>query len=371
MVSCTLVVIECSISQRFFVLFWTFYRLAFIYLSCRLVPANPPAGYEEATGVPGDWNYMFPQALGNIGTCTAQGFFLYMGVCASVLFTGSIAVSFLLQIKFQFSDRQMRVSERYFFGINTAIPLLAAVLILIDRGFNPIAKGFCYVFTSPMICLKMFKGPAVGTSQEVTIQNYCDDEAEIRGKHSELYSVVLFFGPVLVVLLIIVVSMGMLFWTVRTQELRTAQWSAARAGRHQKRVFVQGMLYVSAYLAVWIPYIVGLALYDSNPVAVHYVGSFVLPLQGVLNMLIYSNMFSLFKEDAANVSRSIRNSVRSPSSSMTFGRSQKSFTPFGGSTRPGNCESTEEFQRSVSGKEIRNLGHTSGLPNKNEIIPTS
>lgn len=256
----------------------------------RLVPADPPFGYEEATGIPGDWGYMFPQARGNTETCTAQGFFLYIGVCASVLLTGSIAVSFLLQIKFQFSERQMRVPERYFFGVGISTPLLASVMILIDGGFNPIAQGFCYVFISPMICLKMFKAPAIGTPSEDIIQNYCDYDAEIRGEHSELYSVVFFFGPVFIILLVIIACMGMIFWTVRTQELRAARWSfTSSTGRYQKRVFVQGMMYLSAHLAVWIPYTVGLSLYDSNPVAVHYVGSFILPLQGVLNVLIYSN----------------------------------------------------------------------------------
>ena len=113
------------------------------------------------------------------------------------------------------------------------------------------------------------------------------------------------------VLVIIVTCMGMLFWSVRTQELRTARWSTTPNGQYQKRVFARGMKYIGAFLVMYIPSIFAFFWFESNPSVAHYLLNFALPLQGVLNVLIYTNMFQLFKDGAASVSKSIRRSIRS------------------------------------------------------------
>ena len=53
----------------------------FVALS-RSIPAIPPVGFEAVVRTPGLWNHMFPYAVGNTGTCTAQGFFVYLGTLA-------------------------------------------------------------------------------------------------------------------------------------------------------------------------------------------------------------------------------------------------------------------------------------------------
>jgi len=115
--------------------------LVFAPLS-RSVPANPAPGFEDV------WNTMFPQAAGNTGTCTAQGFFNYIGVTAGYLFTGCIAVSSLLQVRFRFSKKRMRFAEYFFFGVSIAFPLLTSVFILVDQGFNPNPLGYCTLYTN-------------------------------------------------------------------------------------------------------------------------------------------------------------------------------------------------------------------------------
>lgn len=109
----------------------------YFFVFSRSIPATPPPGFEDS------WNMMFPQAAGNVGTCTAQGFFLFVGFRASVFFTGCIAVSSLLQVKFRFTKAKMRIAEYFFFGISIGFPLLGAVFILVDRGFNPNPLGYC------------------------------------------------------------------------------------------------------------------------------------------------------------------------------------------------------------------------------------
>ena len=60
--------------------------------------------------------------------------------------------------------------------------------------------------------------------------------------------------PVALTFLIITTCTMMVFWSVRTQELRAAKLSSAAAsGRDQKRVFVKCLLYIGAFVFVWIP----------------------------------------------------------------------------------------------------------------------
>ena len=95
---------------------------------------------------------MFPQAVGNTGTCTAQGFFLYIGAISGALLTGSISITFLLQVKFHLPEHRMRVAEKIFFAVSAAFPLLASIFLLLDEGFNTIPTGFCWIGTDPWAC---------------------------------------------------------------------------------------------------------------------------------------------------------------------------------------------------------------------------
>lgn len=90
----------------------------------------------------------------------------------------------------------------------------------------------------------------------------------------------------------IVICLGIVFWSVRTQELRAARWSltntgAASSGRAQKQVFVKSVLYIGTFLVIWIPVFISLPTNHPND---HYVLTFFYPLQGLLNALIYSDL---------------------------------------------------------------------------------
>ena len=268
-------------------------------------------------GIPGIWDAMFPQAMGNTGTCTVQGFFKYFGSCASVLFTGCIALSFLLQVKFQFRERQMRIAERFFFGVCTAFPILFAIIIIADQGFNPHPMGFCTLAPSPMVCMYL-------SDTEDSIQNYCANDVDVRGEHIELYIILFVLGPIFLVFFIIITSMGTIFWSVRTQELRVSRFSmAAAAGRDRKRVLIKGMLYTGVFVVVWTPYIVAYFRYHSLPKEIHYIINFFIPLQGVLNVMIYSNLFNVFKKKAESIMETVRSSLRSSLQTSVFGQKLK------------------------------------------------
>jgi len=272
------------------------------FLGSWSVPANAPVGLEDVWGGPGIWDKIYPHASGNTGTCTTQGFFLYIGQSSSVMFTGSIAISFLLQVKYQFREKQMRLAEKVLFGVSTGFPLLAAIIILANRGFNPVLFGNCFIETSPSFC----GASDVYLSQRPRLESYCAiNNIDIRGKHTMTYIYLFAVSPLVVVLLISIICMGTLFWSVRTQELRAAKFSsAAAAGRDQKQVFIKSMVYIGVFLFVWVPTII-VTLGDFTNSTDSIVLSSFLPLQGVLNVLIYAKLGNVIKEKSRSIVSSI------------------------------------------------------------------
>jgi len=203
---------------------------------------------------------MFPQSIGNALTCNVQGSLFFYGMLASVLFTGSLAVSFLLQVKFKFQKRQMRIAEYFFFGVSIAYPLICSTLFLI-LGAN--GYGSLLPDINGRGCILLLEGPL----------NW------------------LFRVPLVFIAILNISCMAILFWSVRTQELRSARWSAnAAAGRNQRRCFVKMMLYLGAYLIVWVP--IFLSFFTTSK-TLRFIQEFFVPLQGFLNALVYSDFFRI------------------------------------------------------------------------------
>merc|ERR1712032_1525910 len=117
------------------------------------IPKSPPNTLVNAVGGEEFWNEMFPHAIGNVGTCRAQGFFLVVGGWISVFLTGFIAVSFVLQVKYQFTEEQMKIPEKCFIGISLIIPIVGAIIALFYNCVNPLTQQFCYVAQKPFMCV--------------------------------------------------------------------------------------------------------------------------------------------------------------------------------------------------------------------------
>lgn len=288
------------------------------FLGSWSVPANPPSEYPVHTYYAEPWDVMFPQASGNMATCTAQGFFVSVAGGMTGWLTGCIAVSFLLQVKYKFRETSMRIVERCSFGVSTVLPLLFGIIVLADRGYNPNANGFCWIEIFPRMCgtgrPKKAALDYYGTPE--SIQDYCANDVDVRGRKSKLYQFTFFIAPGVLVLLTIIACMTMLFWSVRTQELRAARWSeAAAGGRDQKRVFMKSMLYIGAFLVVWGPPVISIAI-DFWGEGEQYVIVIFAPIQGILNVLIYSDLIKRIKEGTASIARSImRSTARNRNSS--------------------------------------------------------
>merc|ERR1719262_532716 len=167
-----------------------------LFLSSWLIPANPLAIMNDSEDlVSSYWSMLFPHAIGNTTTCTIQGMLMYAGICASALFTGSIAVSFLLQVRFRFQEPQMRLAEKIMFAVSTLFPIVGSICVLVDEGFNPSTAGFCFIREGPLICEYPWG------------DEYCaaDNGLDARGDNSLLYIIVFFGIPFAIVLPTIVV----------------------------------------------------------------------------------------------------------------------------------------------------------------------
>lgn len=267
------------------------------FLGPWLLPADPPPGADEAWGEDLEiyhYDALHPQAAGTQATCTISGLLVHVGMLASTVLTACIAISFVLQVTFRWSEPSMRIAERIFMAAAIVIPLSFSIVIFADKGFNA-NIGVCTIVSRPLVCDPAAKGSwDPGTDKRIAIDDYCENDVVVAGQHAELYRLLFTAIPVFVTLGIIIVCMLMLFWTVRTQELRTAQWSARtrNARAMQKRVFIKSILYIGSYLVSIVPmavfYIFNFP--ELKPGVENILQNVSAPLQGVLNALIYADI---------------------------------------------------------------------------------
>lgn len=87
----------------------------------------------------------------------------------------------------------------------------------------------------------------------------------------------------------------------------------ANSGKHQKRVLIKSVLYVCGLLPTITVLVVGLLavhnLIPYNQISLMYAYAIFLPIQGIFNVLIYSDFFNVFKEQTASITESIRSST--------------------------------------------------------------
>ena len=122
---------------------------------------------------------------------------------------------------------------------------------------------------------------------------------------------------------------------------------SATNGKHQKRVLVKSILYIGALLPTMTVVMVGLLavhnLIPYNQISLMYAYAIFLPIQGVFNVLIYSDFFNVFKEQTASIKESIRSS------------SINAMEKFRSSTRNSTRTSKPEKRTSIPTADIPNF----------------
>lgn len=221
-------------------------------------------------------------AVGTVQTCTAAGFF-GQTMIASALYNGSLALFYLLTVKYSWKDdaygaygggKFSRVEPfmhavPLLFGWGTAIAGLPLLL------YNPIGWT-CWIAEVPRGC---DRDPNV--------------ECE-RGDNSYIYRWAFFHAELWATFVLVIVMMIAMYKSVRDREKKSRRYSVNQqqqsSSSQARRVAKQALLYVLAYCITWIfPMTTWLTqlVQGKTYTPILMLQAFFVPLQGFFNAFIY------------------------------------------------------------------------------------
>ncbi|KAL9188595.1 hypothetical protein ACHAXT_006973 [Thalassiosira profunda] len=242
--------------------------------------------------IPSDEEYVIWNAKGNVHSCNFDGFIIYLGACGGLIYSCSLNVYYLLVVKHRKTDEQIkRKYEPYLHGVPIVYAVVCASTLLAKRNINSDGKGMCFVpVYDPLHCIGYEDG-------EIR------DGFEIpcgRGRDGAvLFSYIGFFATLLTVPIIISILLGMIYRSVRQQEKRMERYEMSAATASEGRsstslksraVLHRAVAYSVAYFLTWAPAVIRVALLIAGvewTTALWYLTSFLSPLQGFYNLLIF------------------------------------------------------------------------------------
>jgi hypothetical protein len=173
-------------------------------------------------------------AAGNIATCELQGFLVQFTV-ALPFYNAMLAFYYMLVI--QYNVPEERVKKRYepfFHAIPLVFSVTTAVAALSTQMYNE-ANLWCWIAASPNGCLHTQE---IDESAQEGTYIVCD-----RGDGAYIWRWAVYFGPLWLCFLVVLVCLGIVSYGVRQQEIKMARFdptqqfraAAARAaGVHAK-----------------------------------------------------------------------------------------------------------------------------------------
>ena len=237
------------------------------------------------------WAVPSGQAYGSMGTvttCTAQGFLNAYACIASQFYNASLALCYLLMVRYGWNEKQLRNIQSIFLAFPVFIALPFTVPSLFWDAYN---------FDGVNLCSGIAPYPL-----------WCDegDVPCIRGgqlvrmiyKNKNLWAA---FTPQILCGSVILTSMILLYITVLKNERANDRYrfegSANR--EHSNRVAMQGIFYILAFMLTWCTWIVLIALQITGrkvPFALQFVSLILMPLQGFFNSIVYLRPRCLYYE---------------------------------------------------------------------------
>jgi hypothetical protein len=188
-----------------------------------------------------------PRALWNVGneqTCTAQGFFVQLGI-GTVIYNACLAMYYLLVIRYGWKNEYIaKRVEPWMHFVAVGFPLSTGVASLALDLFNP--SGFsCFIAAYPPLCTQSYenKGPTT-----------C-----IHGDNASIYQIAFWLAPAFCIIVFLAVSMFLVYWKIRTIEAGSSHFQS-QPRRMQKRFALQAFLYVGAMFITWGP-LIGLVIH--------------------------------------------------------------------------------------------------------------
>jgi hypothetical protein len=192
------------------------------FLSSWPVPEDTPIGI---------WN------VGNEQTCTAQGFFIQLGI-GTVIYNACLAIYYLLVIRYGWKNQYIaKRVEPWMHFVAVVFALSTGVAGLALDLFN--AAGYsCFIAAYPPSCTQSYKnkGPT-----------NC-----MHGDNASIYQIAFWLAPACFVIFLLAVSMFLVYWKIRTIETGSFRFQS-QPRRMQKRFALQAFMYVGAMFITWGP----------------------------------------------------------------------------------------------------------------------
>jgi hypothetical protein len=222
-------------------------------------------------GSSGPFGYVF-WAFGTDGTCNYGGFFNQFAV-ASPLYNAALSIYYLLKIRFNWKDSSLKRIEPIFHGFPILYGVGTAITALVKQLYGNVFWT-CWINPDP-------------------------PQANFR-----YFQWFFLFAPVWLCIIIQTIIMVVLWWMMRKQERMIAQKYQLReeGGRqrtsiinekevkHSSKIAMQGILYVCGFYITWffptVQRITELS-HGQNFFVFQALDTGLLPLQGLLNVLIY------------------------------------------------------------------------------------
>lgn len=284
-----------------------------------------------------DARSLFP-TFGTITTCDVQGFLVQLGIIGTPFYNLSLCLYYILSVRYQYKDNstllQRLIPTMHVFIVTIAFT--TAIVALRKKLYNYSGTSGCWIGSNWILCWMSQEGIIDEYYDEDKGYKYCD-----RGINYEQYELYFALIPVGFCFLFVVISMIILYITVRTIEARSRRWdfhdvsssmtqlqttnnpgspttsrSSATTRRGSitstinqdiysnnntmpltKRMRTTGLLYGASFILVYLPTaLVGIvsSLRDSGRNTTVYIFLLILvvilmPLQGFFNMLIYTS----------------------------------------------------------------------------------
>lgn len=224
----------------------------------------------------------FAFSAGNRATCSYQGFLLQLAVGAP-LYNSSLALFYLLIIKFRWTDERLRKVEYWVHGFILLFAIGTSILLLPLKQYNHIG-AVCWVIGDPKECK---------TSSFQDSDILCE-----RGKHAWLYGIFLFYLPLWVCVIACCFSMGYIYMETRRTIGRMHRYSVSgrdchslsRSDKDSGRVAIQALLYSLTFVITWMPSTLWSVAHWFNWSSfwLDLISGFCEPLQGFWNLCIFA-----------------------------------------------------------------------------------
>lgn len=245
--------------------------------------------------------------FGTIGTCTLQGFVLFVSIRASAIYYGCFSLYSCVAVLNDFDQKKYKWCEKWIHMFVQTFTLAMAFYGLAVEGYNPVL-GFCKMASYPIDC---------ETSDEVD----CVRGPATYGKWKAIGMRLI---PLCLYVVIPTIAMIFLYFKVKSREKNPAQTKGLITS---KEVATQACVYLAPLYMASVPFFISAALEyfkkldDESLLPVTLTGLILFTLFGLWSMLSYwyfSTDLTPNKQEVASPSNADANKSRHGVTQLIF-----------------------------------------------------